>query len=316
MSDLNGTEDEWWIEDPKKYSSFDKLPSNVKWLARPVTVNAPQPAERLEVFVDNQLRLLPEKYIAPLMLLSLQELACMAQSFSTKVNGPTDTEMWRNIHFIWKIRESILQKEGNQSHSNILNPFLQRWCIRLVHRMRNSKSKRRENAEEVERLYQAYPDEGHLGQGGVSYSELRVENLISLLALLKWTLENQELLVEAARQIFSFVLCGHIRMESYAEEHKFATKMITNIIDQLRGGQCGPLVIEKSLSSTGACPKRPRGRPKKHKAPKSQEDGPEGGPRTRSMRAAVLERPSFTTSPVKSAQKVAPIQLYSHYFKS
>jgi hypothetical protein len=163
MSDFDETEDKWWIENPKKYPSFDELPAKTKWLARIVLDDSPQSHTHLEVCVDHQKHLLPEKYIAQLMLLNIQELSCMAESFSLTVIPPQDTRLWRNIHFIWNLRESILEKE--EEKRNKCTILLQRWTIRLIHGITNSKSRRRDHAEQIGRLYSAYLEEGSLEQG-------------------------------------------------------------------------------------------------------------------------------------------------------
>ena len=127
------------------------------------------------------------------------------------------------------------------------------------------------------------------------------------LALLKWALENQEVLVEAARRIVKFVICDHIRTAHYAEVD-FAKKMINNIIDQLKIFQSVKpgVYIGRPLKSHA---KRPRGRPRKQKVPEPQDDLV-WGPRTRGMNAQLsgvshlLAGPSFTTSPIKSTPKV------------
>lgn len=161
MSDFDNIEDECWIDKPEKFPTFVELPSKTKWLARPVTGGAPDSPTYLEVSVDDKKFLLPENYTAPLMLLTIQELSCMAESFSM-ATPRQDTRLWCNIHFIWGLRERILlsfEEEGARKKSTRLHPLLKRWIIRLIHGKQNSKSKRRENAEEIHRLYSAYGEE-------------------------------------------------------------------------------------------------------------------------------------------------------------
>jgi hypothetical protein len=303
MSDFNRTEDEWWIENPKRYASFNELPSKVKWLARQVTNNSSQSQRSLEVYVDDQKRLLSGNYIAPLMLLNIQELSCMAESFSPTENSLTVTRFWRNIYFVWRLRESILERDEEK-----INPFLERWTIRLINGFSNSKSKRREHDEKIGTLYNAYREAGALERGEFVFDRLLLKSDSSNLALLAWVLKNQRILVEAAQRIVDVVLCGHIRISS-AETGQFATRMITDIIDQLRVDQSIGLVVEKKPSQ-GTHPKRPRGRPRKQEVPPPSKDDTGNGHRTRSMTAGLsgvsvlLAGPAFTPSPVKSPQKV------------
>ncbi len=161
MSDFDSIEDEWWIENPEKYTTFVELPSKTKWLAHPVTGGSPDSPTYLEVSVDDKKFLLPGNYIVPLMLLTIQELSCMAESFSKATSGQ-DTRLWCNIHFIWRLREHILlsfEEEGAQKKSTNLRPLLKRWIIWLIHGKQNSKSRRRDHAEEIRRLYSAYGKE-------------------------------------------------------------------------------------------------------------------------------------------------------------
>ena len=161
MSDFDSIEDEWWIENPEKYTTFIELPLKTKWLARPVTGGSPDSPTYLEVSVDDKKFLLPGNYIVPLMLLTIQELSCMAESFSKATSGQ-DTRLWCNIHFIWRLREHILlsfEEEGAQKKSTNLRPLLKRWIIRLIHGKQNSKSRQREHAEEICHLYSAYGEE-------------------------------------------------------------------------------------------------------------------------------------------------------------
>lgn len=137
------------------------------------------------------------------------------------------------------------------------------------------------------------------------------------LALLDWVLKNQEVLVAAAQQIVHVIFCGHTRTAGCVEKSQFATRMITNIIDQLRIGESVRPVVERN-SSPGTDPKRPRGRPRKQGVrPQPKEDGINGH-RTRSTTTGVsgvsglLAGPAFTSSPVKSGEKVGQIRPYSH----
>ncbi len=167
MPDFDNIEDEWWIDNPDKYTTFVELPSKTKWLARPVTGGAPDSPTYLEVSVDDKKFLLPENYIAPLMLLTIQELSCMAESFSSTATARQDIRLWCNIHFIWRLREHILlsfEEEGTRKTGTFLHPLLKRWIIRFIHGKQNSKSKRREHHEEIHSLYSAYNEED-LGKG-------------------------------------------------------------------------------------------------------------------------------------------------------
>jgi len=161
MSDFDDIEDVWWMDNPEKYTTFVELPSKTKWLARPVTGGAPDSPTYLEVSVDDKKFLLPENYIAPLMLLTIQELSCMAESIST-VTPRQDIQLWCNIHFIWRLRERILlsfEEGGAPKIGTCLHPLLKRWIIRFIHGKQNSKSKRREHHEEIHNLYSAYSEE-------------------------------------------------------------------------------------------------------------------------------------------------------------
>jgi hypothetical protein len=166
MSDFDHIEDEWWIDNPKKYTTFLEVPSKTKWLARPVTGGPPDSPAYLEVYVDDKKFLLPENYIAPLMVLTIQELSCMAESFSSTATPRQDVRLWCNIHFIWSLRECVLLsfEEGTRKTWTGLHPLLKRWIIRLIHGKQNSKSKRREHATEIHTLYSAYSEED-LGKG-------------------------------------------------------------------------------------------------------------------------------------------------------
>lgn len=167
MSDFNITEDEWWIDKPGTYASFDSLPTKVKWLAREVTDDSLQSHKSLEIYVDDQKHSLSGHYIAPLMLLTIQELACMAESFCPTETSLGVTRFWRNIHFVWRLRESILDNNGG--HQNKINPLLERWIIRLINGYSNSKSERKEHTEKTETLYSAYRQAGALEQGWIFF---------------------------------------------------------------------------------------------------------------------------------------------------
>jgi len=168
MTDFDEMEDTWWIERPKIYASYHEVPSRKKWLLRLAVDKPPQSEARLEVCVEQHRHLLPESYIAPLMLLSIQELSCMAESFSEHVNSRKRAELWRNIHFIWLLRESLLSsptKESITDPNGVFHPILERWSIRLLHGISNSKPKRKENSEQLCGLYLAHCGAGALAKG-------------------------------------------------------------------------------------------------------------------------------------------------------
>lgn len=166
MSDFNQAEDEWWISDPETFTSFDKLPINSKWLARCITPSG-HSKPRLEVFTDGQIHYLPELYAGPLMLLSLQELSCIAEAFSA-TDPKKKSQLWQNIHFIWRLRETILMtfKLQPNDKEDRIHPLLERWVVRLVHGVGNSPSNRRKSDEKLYILYDEYHHEvGKLEKG-------------------------------------------------------------------------------------------------------------------------------------------------------
>jgi len=129
---------------------------------------------------------------------------------------------------------------------------------------------------------------------------------------------NQEVLIEAAQRIVKFVISDHICTAHYAEVD-FATKMISNVINQLKIFQSvKPGVYINPPLKTHA--KRPRGRPRKQQVLEPQ-DNFVCGPRTRGMNAHLsgvshlLAGPSFMTSPIKSTPKVGFILFYCDSFQ-
>ena len=166
MLDLTDMENEWWIEDPEKYTSYENLPLKPKWLARCITDG--EAKRLLEVYTHDQTHIFPEKYAVRLMLLSMQELSCIAESFSPATDPIMRTRLWRNVHFIWRLRESILIPQ--EIGSNGVHSLLERWVIRLIHGFSNSESERKEGAEELDALYSGYREIGKLEQGGVQDS--------------------------------------------------------------------------------------------------------------------------------------------------
>jgi hypothetical protein len=168
MTAFDKLEDKCWIETPNVYSSYNEVPSSTKWLLRLAIHEPPQSEARLEVCVDQSRHLLPGSYIAPLMLLSIQELSCMAESFSKHVDPRKRAELWRNIHFIWRLQECLLSSPTMKSFTDpnrIMHPLLERWIIRLIHGMSNSKTKRKENSERLCQLYLAHCGAGKLDEG-------------------------------------------------------------------------------------------------------------------------------------------------------
>lgn len=168
MTAFDDMEDKWWIDRPHIYASYNELPSGNKWLVRQTIDDPLQPEGWLEVCVDQHRHLLPESYIAPLMLLNIQELSCMAESFSTYVDSYKRTELWRNIHFIWLLQESLLtapMQEYSAKPTNRCHPNLERWTIRFMHGISNSKLRRKENAKKLCGLYDAYDGVGKMEKG-------------------------------------------------------------------------------------------------------------------------------------------------------
>jgi hypothetical protein len=312
MASFDEMEDKWWVERPEIYASYNELPSKAKWLVRQAPDESAHSQTWLEVYVDQERHLLPASYIAPLMLLSIQELSSLAETFSPTANSRKKTELWRNIHFIWQLRESILsapgqeELEGHRGHG--YHPILQRWTIRFIHGISNAKSGRKKEAEKLGGLYAAHREAGELDKGVLSlFSSIR--QILTSVVLLEWVLAKEALLVITAQRIVTVVLSGHIRSVCYAEEGQFARKMITDIIDHLR--VTVDKFVAKPRSSQDPQPKRPRGRPKTKDTSQPPEDNLVEGRITRGMKAAsrsglsgLLEGPSFTTSPIKSAQKV------------
>ncbi len=167
MANFSETEEEWWIENPERYTSFEKLPLKAKWLARCVEKES-HSKRLLEVFTNGQTHLLPGNYTAPLMLLTMQELSCMAESFSPAANHNKQTQLWRNIHFTWRLRESILiapELHQTRNKGDRVHCLLERWIIRLVHGFTNFKSKSQEGTDELSTLYSAYHEGRKLEQG-------------------------------------------------------------------------------------------------------------------------------------------------------
>ena len=172
MTALDEMEDQWWMEKPKLYASYNEVPASAKWLFRLAIDDPPQSAARLEVWADHRRHLLPESYIPLLMLLSIQELSCMAESFSQHVNPRKRAELWRNIHFIWLLRDNLLISPTTESFANpncIFHPILDRWSIRLIHGISNSKAARKGDSEKLCRLYLENCGAGRLDQGVSHY---------------------------------------------------------------------------------------------------------------------------------------------------
>ena len=179
MLDFNSAEDEWWVNDPETFTSFEKLPIKSKWLARYITPLG-QSKPRLEVFTDGQIHYFPETYAGPLMLLSLQELSCIAEAF-VATDLKKKSQLWQNIHFIWRLHETILLTSKLQPNDkeDRIHPLLERWVVRLVHGVGNSTSNRRKSDAKLYRLYNEYHHEvGKLEKGK---SEHRSDSLADII---------------------------------------------------------------------------------------------------------------------------------------
>jgi hypothetical protein len=175
MLDLNSAEDDWCIGDPVTYSSFENLPMKARWFARCITPPG-QSKPTLEVFTDSQIHCLPETYAGPLMLLSLQELSCIAEAFLVTASK-MKTQLWQNVHFLWSLRETILMNKDDQEDR--IHPLLERWVIRLIHRVGNSISNRRQSDEKLKVLYNQYHHEvGKLEIGGSKHTSDLLANII------------------------------------------------------------------------------------------------------------------------------------------
>jgi hypothetical protein len=162
MADFTKKEQEWWIENPKEYSCYEDIPPQAKWLARVSGVDG-HSERTLEISTGWQMHLLPGNYCAPLMLLNMQELACMAESFDAATSSRKRARLWQNIHFLWHLREDIVTTPGlRHIGKDSLHPLLKRWLIRLLHGFPNSEGK---NAKDLQIPYNRYEQAGKLEQG-------------------------------------------------------------------------------------------------------------------------------------------------------
>lgn len=153
------TENMWWVSSPMVYSSYEDIPPNKKLLFRLVTSNgAPNGSQQLlQVWAhDAQDHCFPAFYTVPFMLLSMQELACLAEiwKLDAEVAGP----YWQNVHFIWNLRDHLIERSSSSGllQNDTLDMLLLRWTVRLIHGYQNSSSEREEKKTELDEKYELY----------------------------------------------------------------------------------------------------------------------------------------------------------------
>jgi len=96
------------------------------------------------------------------MLLSMQELACLAEIW--KLDAEAARPYWKNVHFVWNLRDHLLERSTSPGliHDNILDALLHRWIVRLVHGYQNCSLERDEKKTELDDKYELYRRDGIL----------------------------------------------------------------------------------------------------------------------------------------------------------
>lgn len=177
MSDsLDSLENSWWVSSPKAYASYEDIPPKRRLLLR-TTTRAPElpssPQQLLVWTSDEQDLLYPSSYTTPLMLLSMQELSCLAEIF--QLTAEASKPYWQNVHFIWSLRDHLLERSSSPSFltEDKLDPLLCRWLVRLLHGYQNCSSEREEKREEIAEHYERYCNGGEsLGESTLFFHVL------------------------------------------------------------------------------------------------------------------------------------------------
>jgi len=153
---LGDMEDKWWVFAYSVPNTYCSLPETLKWLCRIEVVPTEGPSH-LKVIAAGDSYIFSLSHISIFMLLKLQQLSSLDEAIRLPPGSSVTIWHLKNIHFLDELRICILTNNKSGEYQNeILDSYLTRWVLRLIHSIPNSKRFRRSNVQKVQETYKMY----------------------------------------------------------------------------------------------------------------------------------------------------------------
>jgi hypothetical protein len=310
---LGEVEDTWWRSQYSWPITYRSLPDTSKWLCKVEDAPGGGPSP-LKVFSAGNSYLFSRPYASIFMLLDLQHLSSLAEA----IRLPSDQAIpyLKNLHFLDQLRLHILTSRSSwgesQDDEEVMDPYLMRWVLRLVHRIPNSKTYRKSNYQKLWDIYEKFENEndGSWKMGESYFISLIKIGVDNSLALYDWVIGNEPVLIDAAERVFTYALSDHIRSKDQDGIPSSSTQWIHNIRHEME--------LNTFHSPKKGSEAKRRGRPKKVTVmdiiTPNAESSSMAQTRAQSKNAknissidSLFTQPCVTTSPKKLGQKVIPL---------